>query len=149
MHIAFVDETDVYLVGEKCLYAVYVCAYLDFAAQALSELRAKHVQGWTRWSISSWAALASSTVMGLTSEGANRAAAPMHGFRVYQVIPPRTLLHDLADEDVQLAVALFADFGDFIGARFVARDGRAASGWRVTRGEIDDDAQVLSAAGEF
>jgi hypothetical protein len=43
MHIAFVDETDVYLVGEKCLlYGVYVCADLDVPAQALGEIRTKH-----------------------------------------------------------------------------------------------------------
>lgn len=43
MHIAFVDETDVHLVGEKCLlYGVYVCADLDVAAHALAEIRTKH-----------------------------------------------------------------------------------------------------------
>lgn len=55
MHIAFIDETDVYLVGEKCLlYAVYVCVDLDFAAKALTEIRAKHsipAQQEIKWTI--------------------------------------------------------------------------------------------------
>jgi len=43
MHIAFVDETDVHLVGEKCLlYAVYVCAEPDVAAKAVTSTRAKY-----------------------------------------------------------------------------------------------------------
>jgi hypothetical protein len=42
MHIAFVDESQVFLVGEKCLlYGVYVCADLDWPAQALDEIRQK------------------------------------------------------------------------------------------------------------
>jgi hypothetical protein len=61
----------------------------------------------------------------------------------------RKSLHDLADEDVELAVALFADFGDFVGTRFIARHRGTASGRGIAGREIDDDSQVLSAAGEF
>src|SRR4051812_39694787 len=58
-------------------------------------------------------------------------------------------LHDLADEDVDLAVALFADFSDFVRSAIIAVDGRATR-WRVITGrKIDQDPNVLTAAGQF
>lgn len=43
MYIAFIDESDVYLAGEKCLlYAIYVCSDLDVPASALTWIRTRH-----------------------------------------------------------------------------------------------------------
>lgn len=43
MHLAFVDESDIYLAGEKCLlYGVYVCADLANLASQIYRLRTQH-----------------------------------------------------------------------------------------------------------
>lgn len=55
MKIAFVDESQVYLDGEKCLlYGAYVCADLSGPAQALVEIRQKfnlHQNTEIKWTI--------------------------------------------------------------------------------------------------
>ena len=59
------------------------------------------------------------------------------------------LLHNFTDENVELAVALFANFGDFVRARFITGDSGAARRWSVSGGKINNDAKVPAAAGKF
>src|SRR5947207_8010031 len=50
-------------------------------------------------------------------------------------------LHDLAHENVELAVALFANFGYFIRTCFVTAEDGALPRRRVTVGKFDNDAR--------
>jgi len=50
-------------------------------------------------------------------------------------------MHYFADENVELSIVLFADFGDFEGAQLIAVDNRALLRRGVTGREFNNDAR--------